>query len=107
MAKPQVASLKAQVRLLAACGLRPMAHRPGNVPAPKLRARAARVLVRIARIDDDDVAIAQRCPHFIDRRPIGSESGGYERRRVDDGVAPRDGAVLEAPLAESAVEQSD
>src|SRR3989442_4951808 len=84
-----------------------MVDRPGDVPAPKLRARAARVLVRVARIDDDDAAVAQRCPHFIDRRPIGSESGGRERRRVDGGVASRDGAVLDAPLAESTVEQSD
>jgi len=53
-----------------------MADRPGDVPAPELRARAPGVLVRIARIDDAAVARGQGHFHVIERRPVRSECGG-------------------------------
>src|SRR5882762_11706571 len=57
-----------------------MTDRPGDVPTPELRTRAAGILVRVARIDDDAVARAQGSPHVLERRPVRSERGGPERR---------------------------
>src|SRR2546430_2355756 len=41
----------------------------GDVPAPQLRGGAAGVLIRITRIDDDDIARVQYSPHVLERRP--------------------------------------
>src|SRR2546423_14331131 len=74
-----------------------MVDGPGDVPAPQLRAGAAGVLIRIARIDDDDIARGQGGPPLVERRPGRGERRGHERRRGDGGGAPRARAILEAP----------